>query len=932
MFLRYFKIALTLFFVLTSTSLLAEESDDSSIDLHAARERVMSNTSHQFIYAFFGKELLLHYINNSDDEALLKDTTKSELAHLSKPFNSKVGLLIRILLSVIYFATIGYFIVRLLFFGMEMGWLAQRKGSTHLSKEEVRAFWVKLLLVGGLVLIPLRVGGGLSVNVFDALVFDLLGRAHSYGDEAVSELVLSQQQSMLTVRIPEANGKIDAGVALNTFMACVRLDSSRHNSQSSITKALKLYATDSDSLIKGVLSSGSCHLSVQFGYDTKSDEKIEKMRTESPGLAGVMPNMFTSAQKEVFRDILIKTLNKASQYSDIFTRPKMAQSSGGWSDPVRLSEEFVMRPWTRNVRSERELAKWELQCLDFDQDMAHSTITKDDRLLHFYMTSRCLSYQITKALLYPEGVYDGIDVFLTNQVLKDRAMPLCVDSLSSISDGPVGTYKLSAEAPLSQNIDQYLLETCISRVCSAGSLRNGGLYACTNSLDLYERRLFDHQIKDRGIMMLGFYMYNLFSASEPSSFSKAIYNNLVFSFSQEQPALPARSGDNNVWGTIPVTIPPLRDDHDNQWLVQYSLFNGYDSGAEAAVLKQVKPSVKMPTMNALVDLERLTTCLRNPLQVVDDLVCKNIPQEFSQFGMNIFRLTVGLKTLLVAGDTIKRVGFAAKDEMTISERGKVKGALKMLKMVVGPEATSGAMGVLHDQLANSSFSMVDEFSVLNSGFLREWSTAGKVILGFVTVVAGTSSVVSGFIDTLLLLSLGIGLALAFVIPLMPLIMILYALGKFVFLLLRVLLLSGFKLVDVIFETEQELLSEGLDKLWADWLALFLKLPLTVIGVVLAWLMSNVIIAHVMGKLDMNLLLNLGENKSFTGYFDAVVVLILSFSIVYIIYNMVLTLIESFYDFTVEWVLGTMGQAPLKDNLAIKWQDTGQVLGQLGRRG
>ena len=135
------------------------------------------------------------------------------------------------------------------------------------------------------------------------------------------------------------------------------------------------------------------------------------------------------------------------------------------------------------------------------------------------------------------------------------------------------------------------------------------------------------------------------------------------------------------------------------------------------------------------------------------------------------------------------------------------------------------------------------------------------------------------------------------------------------------------MTDIIFESDTGILTEQMDMLWADWLAALLKLPLTVIGAVLAWLMSNVIISKVMSGMSFSFEVNDGATHRLI---DTMVVIGVSLIVIIIIYNMVLTVIESFYDFTVDWLLGQMTNSPFGDQRAVGWKDAKGVLSMMGR--
>ena len=238
------------------------------------------------------------------------------------------------------------------------------------------------------------------------------------------------------------------------------------------------------------------------------------------------------------------------------------------------------------------------------------------------------------------------------------------------------------------------------------------------------------------------------------------------------------------------------------------------------------------------------------------------------------------------------------------------------------------MNNMFDNILGFKYNVTDEFGYLNSRRVDGWMDSA--LMGAVSALSfagAESSALLSFVDSVLFVAILTAIVFAFILPMFPMIMFIGALIKFVYLLISTVSMHGFKLAEAATERDGDFLSDGLDKVWADWLALILKLPLTIIGVVLAWLMSNIIISHVM----TNMTLVVPTNDGIQGMFDLGIIIIVSLGVTFIVYNMILTLIESFYDFTVEWVLGMMHSNPFsskQEGMGI--QTSKDVLRLLGR--
>jgi hypothetical protein len=347
------------------------------------------------------------------------------------------------------------------------------------------------------------------------------------------------------------------------------------------------------------------------------------------------------------------------------------------------------------------------------------------------------------------------------------------------------------------------------------------------------------------------------------------------------------------------------------------------------------PTVDVPVdvdyLDDLFGFNRLSTCAKNPLQIVEGYVCNNIPQEFSRFGFNLLSTAITAKTILVMGSTwndIKRL-MPGKNSITNSASRGQTGGVEFKRVLVSSASilsNSGALESILDTISGLGFTSTDEFGNLNTRSVD----AMVLIPTIAAIVAISAESPNSFfvksVDFLLSFMLILGIFFAVIIPVIPMIFVLSAITKFMFLMCKTLLLQGFKLTDAIFDRDNDFMSEKVDEVWADWLATTLKLPLTVVGVVLAWLMSNVIIGHVLRHMDMTFITNDGTQ----GLADLAVSLFFSLAIILVIYNMILSVIESFYDFTVEWILQKMTNSPYADGKAIQWKDAQDVLRTLGR--
>ncbi len=320
---------------------------------------------------------------------------------------------------------------------------------------------------------------------------------------------------------------------------------------------------------------------------------------------------------------------------------------------------------------------------------------------------------------------------------------------------------------------------------------------------------------------------------------------------------------------------------------------------------------------------RLMTCVRNPLQVYDGYVCGNIPQEFNTFGSNLLKLAIAGKTILVAGNAIKST-TPNTESGSIGGRSVINGVMKSVAVVAGGAASN----TLIDELLNGGFAITDEFGYLSKTDLVKYSAFSHTVYAFLYMLSESGDVVYDIIDKILTFMLIFGVLFAYVIPFFPYVMVLAAVAGFIYLLMKTILMTGFKGVDAIFDDDADILNEKTDSMWADWIAVLLKLPLTMVGVVLAWLMSNVIISHVLRHMKFETIFN--SSSYLQQLVEAVMMIALPFGVIFVVFNMIMTIIESFYDFSVDWLLGRMTNSPFGDRKAFGMSETRSVMRFMGR--
>ena len=684
---------------------------------------------------------------------------------------------------------------------------------------------------------------------------------------------------------------------------------------------LSMTKDESKKTLWGSVGSQDCHLQVTIGYDDQTDELITQIKRTFPDF-NVTENAIFNAQTTVFPELLNEMFSMSSGFSE--TLVKVRQHTTG-------RQLGAMELWTEGGQVSFQNTYWEGACDSFyTWNFPNVGITIAEMQAYHFMSARCLSYEVNKKLLYPEA-YGDVAKFLADEVLQNREIMLCNDSLATI-DPVMGVYGGIGKPSGNNEVSEIGLTACIFRQCSDAALGNGGLYACANAVSLYKRAVTDQRIKDMGAFVLGAYMFSLYTQPSLSDISKNIFNGFALKFSTEPFAKPSTLGAEDAF-SIDVVVPPRSANHPNQKeallsdLMMSYLYDDINNSMGSSESEGF-------SLRDMLYLDRLSTCVRHPLEVSNGYVCGNVPQEINKWGMNIIYFAANFKTMLAVGDAYRRMSFSLAKKLeggSAGGTGVFAGAVNPAELMKTAAASALAIMGMSSESASSlnvlgvTYNVDDGFGQLQQSQSTAMNFLSNPIVGYlVSSMNEKNNTIMDILDMVLGLIFLIGFFLGVIIPFMPVMLFMTALGTSIFLLFKFMMLSSFKITDIIFSMDAEFMSHELEQLFAEVLAMALKIPLTIIGVIVAWLMSNVLVSKIMLNLDLETVLNLNSVASATGYFDSFVIFLVTSIVLFAVFSTVISVIESFYEFTVKWVVGDMPSNPFdSEKSAMNWAETKQ---------
>lgn len=902
------KFFISLLLILVVSFAAVGDEVDTSNEQNGSLDDVnyfMDDVGARFVYAFFGRDMLVYYLNDPEKSAMAESADEAVLNIAAAPFNPQMyNFFIQSMFSIVSLVVVGYYLFRLFFFTFEMGWLTKREGVMPMKDGDFRQFMIRFVVLSGMVLFPV-------VGVFNAsqvAIFSLYGKSAEFGNKATSDLIDSQRQSVTTVKLPKSDVKHDSGLALNTFFSCLRMTKTEED-----LLTLTMFKDEEVDVVWGTTGVDGCHLQVTIGVDNETDKTVELIKRTLPEFA-VSENAIFNAQVKVFPQLLERLFQLSTDFSGVLVKPR---------EHTLGRDLGAMATWSEAGQSNFSSTYWEGACPPFYAwTFPKEGISKVEMQAYHFMSARCLSYEVNKKLLYPDS-YGELASFLSEGVLKNREVMLCHDSLSTI-DPVLGVYSGIGQPSGNREVDEIGLSACIYQQCSDSGLSAGGLYACANAVSLYKRAVTDQRIKDMGGFVLGAYMFNLFTQPELSDVSKKVFNGFDIKFSNSSFSQPPTISSTDLF-SIDIDVPPTAMVHVNnkegvlEDIMSAFLFDDIHE-------KMGGNDDNEFSLQSLFYLDRLSTCVRHPLEVSNGYVCGNVPQEINKWGMNLVYFAANFKAMLAVGEAYRKVTFSLTNK---TEGGSAEfiPAQSVYRATTAALTTMGMSselaGVLN--ILGVTYNVDDGFGQLHPSQSTVMNLLSNPVIGYlISVMDDDNNMMMKYLDAFLGIVFLAGFFLGVVVPFMPVMLFITAIGMSVFLLFKVMLLSSFKLIDITFSMEPDMISREMEELWGEILAMVLKIPLTVAGVIIAWLMSNVLVSEIMVSLDLETLFNLNSVASATGLFDGFVIFLVTSVVLFSVFSTVISVIESFYEFTVKWVVGDMPSNPFDSSKgSMNWAETKQ---------
>lgn len=303
-------------------------------------------------------------------------------------------------------------------------------------------------------------------------------------------------------------------------------------------------------------------------------------------------------------------------------------------------------------------------------------------------------------------------------------------------------------------------------------------------------------------------------------------------------------------------------------------------------------------------IPKLQTCAEHPMQVYNGYACGSVTEEVHIFGSKLIALGLQVKmaSLLITdtqGQKKKSLGEVSRPLI-----GKLKTAVNF---VDGPIAKVFIVGIM-----GSAFNSTDSFSDVDSEIWLQYPEILSFMAAIGTASFSGSSVlassVSDLINIFTGLCLTLGVIFGFLMPLLPFGLWLIAIGGWVIALFEALVLSQIWGV-VLISPSADHSSDAARKSTIIIVSILLKAPLLVTGMIVAWLLNNILMSEMLMFSDIASALALDSVGTLKSIIDQFIVLIIYFVIMYGMYNIIFSLIESFEKITIDVLFSGESMSP-----------------------
>lgn len=856
---------------------------------------VFENLTHRIILGTFGRKALLVFLPSDVPRSVIVEIeamSEEDLAIKAKPFNYG---LVNIALSALFFVSAIATSIMFVF----MGWVAIERtiitsesgdflgSKVDALKTNLKFFFILCLIVPvvGAGKLP---GGNVNINIslIQYMTFKLIGIS-SYTGDKIFEIYASNTPTYYPIiEMPKTDGKYVDMINMIKYANCVNSEKI-HNDINTVPFNFKRIGVEAYEAISGTTS---CKLTIKIAFDKKTDDLIKNSEYIDDV---VNMSSYLNIQYNLFKDVMRLLMKDADTVAGNIVGGNLYSNSITIS-PEQFSEKFVS---CENIVGQ-----------------THTIESKYEATRYMHEAAKCMSERFIKNF----ARIPDMDYYQNNELMYD------VEMCSNRIIDPIGSSKQQTEMISSEKVvnqksiedvsntlsmveySQEKIEDCIVKYCS--DFRSSSVYQCSNAIGLGYEHYSRKNMAKKGWMTSGAYIYKIFTnistnengrmpiTSFSMNFNKQIFRDNITKLMDEHKIKETGPEIGDYLKQISfsqINIDKLEHDarvvsrFNNNVMQEMMKINskkiGTDSNTlQADILKYITE-----------DINRINICLKNPLEITNGISCGNVTTEISQMGNKILNISIYLKIGLLAAE-LKNSMEGNSGEVKGRKFEKFKTGLKTLGMLSMVTGDANGLDYILSLMGSDSF---------NSSFVGS-NSFNQIIMASTTALSyyasqGNEKVLSTF-NSFTWGLFFIGILFTFVIPLIPFTLWVMAVMGWlisVFQLLVNLPLWAATTISVSEEESAAAMKVGMRMM----IGMLIKIPLMVIGLIIAWLLTNIFIQRILSEEMISFAINFGDSGLLFMVIDYLLILLIYVIMLITIYNTLFSLIEGFHELAMNWM-------------------------------
>lgn len=892
----------------SSYSSLSEYATKNSFnqDVYAINtaDDVGKDLTKRMILGIFGKDALKDFLPTGTPDSVYDEInawSDADVENYSKPFNSSIISGTLIILSSFFLVALFIMALYIIWLYVEALFRTQDSGE-FLGNQWNRVFTpLKVIFGFGMILpifgqshSPFNKGGtsefGFQVGSFSAAqsaVLIFAGQSSNVANSIYGEFARSIPKFYPAIQMPDPATKADDAERLIDFMLCKRAVNSN-----SIAVKFNLREQGNTSYYTANITSGQCSLDAKIGYDSSTEDEVKK----NQDLIALIGNVnYDSLQKSVIKESITRMLNDADAVAAKIVEADLAENIVTDHNPFGSS--------SYNYPTSGD--DWKLTCDNFTNDTT-SSMNRDSALKYIEYSSKCLSYNLMKDL--SKSSIDTSYVYGNENYLKNKNIELCAKDSTAHTD--LMTAKIdSTENGFTSRSE--LISDCIQRLCTTN------LYECSSAINYAKSMIEKDKMAKMGWMTAGANLYRLMSGYDNKA-AKNIINNTSINSTQSNSVSSGSkeySDNDSLKGNIKDSfVVNLQEGVGKYNISNFNSLMEYKTenyGSWHPPAQSFWDS--LGGSDGILGISKFQNCIENPNKIYNGYLCGNITEELHLFGAKLLALGV-------QGKIISWASARNKSPMTRNDEGTIKkdsdsDTSGILTSVVNYSVYGALMYMVYD-----GYTARDAFSTTDAEIWSQYpEMAGLLAIGTADYMLqrGDNQVLGQILNLIVNICLALGVIFGFIMPLLPFGIWLVAISGWLVLLLESMVIASIWAVTLIAPSSTHH-SEPAKRGTQIIVSLLLRAPLLTIGLIVAWLLNNILISELLQFSDIGSALAI--NKGSEGLIDQLVMLGVYFIILYGMYSVIFTLIESFNTLTLSLIFeGGSKASPFGKERSESWQ-------------